>query len=210
MAKKKGKNRKYTANKKSRVNPSKPNPSPSKVGATIGEALAKAIGAKVEQAKANSAASQAVEPGLARRSEISNPLLRPEVREPTSPLKQLNVRTPDAQRITWGTEKRNPQYAGPYEDPLITDISYAKVALWTWVVSKAVWVKAKYNFDTGAYSVEMEFAKAIDFVRGTAREAKQVAEALLSASDWETSWQNVLGNDYSANAWKDYDNGPSN
>ena len=166
-----------------------PTPDPKEVGSVIGKALATLLAKKAKETQTPAGAS----PGLARQSEISNPLLRPEVREASTPPKTLNVRTPDAQRIAWTFERRKPQDAGPYDDPLITRISVPETALWTWKVNKQMNVTAQYDFEHGTYSVSLNFDARLKWIRGSARQAKQVAEALLSAGDWETSWQAVMG-----------------
>lgn len=171
-----------------------PTPPASEVGRVIGKALAEVL---TRKAKAS--------PGLARNAEISNPLLRPENRAARQALPSLDVRTPDSQQITWGFRSRRPNDCGPYDDPLVTRISFPESAYWTWTVSKHLIVSAALDYSAGGYLVRVISAVGgVTSMKGTGAEAKKLAEALLSASDWEQSWKKVMGEDWNDKRWQDY------
>ena len=116
---------------------------------------------------------------------------------PLSPLKTLNVRTPDGQRIMWSFSDDDPR-------------SSPRQAEWWWYVTKYLAVNVVCDFQSDSYKVSINQSE--DDLSGTlpvgwitGGQAKSLAEALLSAADWERSWKSVMNKDYSHDDWVYYD-----
>lgn len=165
-------------------------------GQEIGRVLGRGLGDMVK--KFGQAAKDS--PGLNRKAEIAKVIIPDE--------KTLDVRMPDAQRITWGFKPEDPsRQQGWYEDPLAR--SEPVNAEWIWYPfdgdSTRVVVHNSFGRN-GSYVVTLEFGFGpIEFLRGTGANAKKVAEALLSASDWERAWRAVMGPDTTQDVWRNYE-----
>lgn len=193
MSKKKGGKGKA---RKTRANPDslKQKNVAGEAGRIIGERLMKAL------------ATQRETPPVQNGDSINN------VFEPTPnplmtaipPVKTLDVRTPDAQQIIW-------TFVGNDEVPRSTPSR----AYWTWhVTGSNLKVVAEYDFIKGetesvGYVVRIPnpfptINSRAATLKGSAQEAKSLAEALLSAADWESCWRRMMGNDTNAESWRDH------
>lgn len=165
------------------------------IGRVLGKGLA-AIGKNFAQKAKDS-------PGLNRNAEMSAKVIVPDE-------KTLDVRMPDSQTITWGRKPEDPsRQMGWYEDPLMQSEPIS--AEWVWYPFDGEGTKVTVNKSfgvTGAYIVTLSIdvaANPIEFLRGSGKNAKKVAEALLSASDWEGSWRAVMGPDVTQEVWRNYE-----
>lgn len=167
-------------------------------GQEIGRVLGRGLGDMVK--KFGQAAKDS--PGLNRQAEIAKGIIPDE--------KTLDVRVPDAQHVTWQKLPDDPsRQQGWYEDPLSTMEPVS--AEWTWYPFENGGSKVVVNKSfgpNGAYIVTLSIdvaVPAVEFLRGSGANAKKVAEALLSASDWEHAWRAVMGPDTTQDVWRNYE-----
>lgn len=171
-------------------------PAVANAGQEIGRVLGKGLGEMVK--KFGQAAKDS--PGLNRQAQIAKPIIPDE--------KTLDVRVPDAQHITWQRLPEDPSRQQDwYEDPLAK--SEPVKAQWIWYPFEHNDTKVTANATfgpNGSYVVWLEFGDLLpNFVRGSGAHAKKVAEALLSASDWEHAWRAVMGPDTTQDVWRNYE-----
>lgn len=123
---------------------------------------------------------------------------------------EIVLRTPDSQHMSHRRVRLNPQDAGYEDDPLVTNAFEPHEVTWSWWINENRYprVVAVYKFgdvlDSERYKVHLDIPSTVTYMRGTPSEAKALAEALLSAYDWGTSWPKVLGADISQPSWKNY------
>lgn len=189
MGKKKGGKGKA---RKTRANPDSPKQKnvAGEAGRIIGERLMKALATQRETPPVQSVEGITFTPA-------PNPLMTA-----IPPAKTLDVRTPDAQQIIW-TFLNDRKSSVPSR------------AYWTWhVTGSNLKVVAEYDFikgetESAGYVVRIPnpfptINSRAATLKGSAQEAKSLAEALLSAADWESCWRRMMGNDTNAESWGDH------
>jgi hypothetical protein len=121
----------------------------------------------------------------------------PEVVKPT---KSLKLRKPDAQQVQW-TFMDTPLDEQPQSVP-----AWVR---WVWYpFDNYLWqVVGAFSWGSGKYEVIVSAPSDFEQRKGTPAQAKLLAEAILSASDWETSWRVVMPIDVKHPDWNDYGKG---
>lgn len=127
------------------------------------------------------------------------------------PVKTLDVRTPDAQQIIWTLINEDQTNAEGFVCIEKTR-SIPSRAYWTWYAKGSnLKVVAEYDFikneaHDGGYIIRIPnpFGGSTTGLKGTSHDAKSLAEALLSAADWESCWRRMMGNDTNAESWRDH------
>lgn len=156
-----------------------PSPNPQKTGRELGAALMDGLLSMAKQAKEN-------EQNKAKHAKPENPI-GVWHSEPKPSDNLISLRTPDAQRF-----------------PLTGWVQ------WVWYIGKDQFpcVVADLDIENAKYHLSLDVSGGEYTVRrlnGNSGRAMALAEALISAADWEKSWTAVLGADTSEKSWGPYD-----